>query len=157
MKANRRLQALLRICLRLFGAGLVVFHGQLLWQRWADGSLADLGVAAQWLASALLLAGLVLVRRHTGSLFRGRSAAVLWILVALLHALTGTTASPMLATPTSLLALPLGFLAASFLAGLIGRRLAPPRGPAIRRALAGLPWLAPAGHAGVAGARAPPR
>ena len=152
-----RLQTALRIVLRLLGVGLVALHAKLLWQRVADGSLADLTVAAQWLASALLVAGLVVIRKRTGSLFRGREAAVLWILVALLHALTGVTAAPVLATPTSLLALPLGFLAATFLAGLVALRLAPSPRPALRRALAGFRPLALPGHAGVAGSRGPPR
>jgi len=155
--SGKRLQTLLRICLRLLGAGLAVFHGQLLWQRWADGSLGDLGVAAQWLASGLLLVGLVLVRRRTGSLFRGREAAVLWILVALLHALTGMSATPMLATPTSLLALPISVLALAFTAGLLGRRFVPPGKLATRRTASGSRLVAPPGHGGAAGSRAPPR
>ena len=155
--SGNRLKTTLRIALRLVGVGLVVLHANLLWQRVTDGSLADLAVAGQWLASALLVAGLVVVRRRTGSLFRGREAAVLWILVALLHALTGVTAAPMLATPTSLLALPFGFLAATLLAGLATRRPAPPRRSAQRWALAGFRWLALPGHAGVAGSRGPPR
>ena len=113
---GNRLRGTLRIALRLLGVLLVVFHGHLLWQRFADGSLVDLSVAAQWLASGLLLIGLALVRQRTGSLFRGRDAAVLWILIALLHALAGIPATPMLATPTSLLALPLWFLATTFVA-----------------------------------------
>lgn len=152
-----RLQAILRIALRLLGVGLAVFHGQLLWQRFVNGSFVDLGVAAQWLASGLLLVGLLLVRRRTGSLFRGRDAAVLWILVALLHALTGLPAAPMLATPTSLLALPVWLLAATFLAALIGRKFVLPRKLATRRAVAGFLSLALPGHGGVAGSRAPPR
>lgn len=154
---EKRLQATWRIALRLLGVGVVAFHGQLLWRRLADGSLADLSVVAHWLISGLLVVGLVLVRRRTGSFFRGREAAVLWILVALLHALTGTSAAPMLATPSSLLALPLGFLVATFLAGLLGRRFSTPRGPATGRAITGFPPLALPGRGGGAGSRAPPR
>lgn len=146
-----------RLVLRLLGVGVVLFHGRLLWERWADGSLAEIEVLAQWLIAALLVAGLALVYRRQGRLFRGREAAVLWILVILLHALTGIMAAPMLATPTSLLALPLGFLAATFLAGLLGRWFAPPREPAHGQASVGFPALALPGHGGVAGSRAPPR
>lgn len=104
----------------------MLFHGQLLWHGWADGSLADLGVAAQWLASALLLVGLVRVYRRHASLFRGREAAVVWILVALLHGMAAVPATRMLVDPEPWLVVPLGLLAASTLALVLGRKIALP-------------------------------
>jgi hypothetical protein len=155
MNGNRLLSTW-RLALRLFGAGLVLFHGHLLWQRWVDGSLVDFGVAAQWLASALLIVGLVLVRKRHGSLFRGREAAVVWILVALLHALAGVPTTQMLAAPVPWLAVPLGLLAVSALALILARTLRrTPRSPA-RGWSAMPPKAALAGHGGVLGSRAPP-
>lgn len=152
-----RLKSMWRIVLRLLGAGLVLFHGQLFWHRWADGSLADLGVAAQWLASALLVVALVLVYRRHASLFRGREAAVAWILVALLHGMAAGPATQVLVVEPWLV-VPLGLLAASTLALGLGRKLAlPTSAGSPRRASAALPAIVLAGHGGVLGSRAPPR
>jgi hypothetical protein len=146
----------LRQALRLLGAGVVLFHGKLLWDRWADGSLANGRVLAQWLAAALLVAGLAVVYRKQGRLFRTREAAVLWILVVLLHAVAGVPVVQMLATPTAILVLPLGLLAATILAGSFGRRFAAPLATTRRRAATHCPPTL-AGHGGATGARAPPR
>ena len=152
-----RLRSMWRIVLRLLGTGLVLFHGRLLWHRWVDGSLADLGVAAQWLASALLVVGLVLVYRRHASLFRGREAVVVWILVALLHGMAAVPATQILVVPPWLV-VPLGLLAASALALVLGRRLArPTSASSSRQQRAALPAAVLAGHGGVLGSRAPPR
>ncbi|MCZ6506759.1 MAG: hypothetical protein O7A98_03465 [Acidobacteria bacterium] len=153
-----RLRSIVRIVLRLLGAALVLFHGQLLWHRWADGSLADLGVAAQWLASALLVVALVLVYRRNASLFRGREAAVVWVLVALLHGMAAVPTTQIPIVPEPWLMVPLGLLAASALAHvLVRKRALPTSASSPRRVSAALPAAVLAGHGGVLGPRAPPR
>ena len=143
--------------LRLAGASLVVFHGRLLWRHWSEGSLVDFGVIGQWLAAALLLIGLLAVRRRRGSVFRGRQAVALWTLVAVLHALAGVPAAQLLAAPAPWLALPLGLVAVGgLLYGLVWRRT--PLSPAL---LGGancclLPGTVHAGFAGSRLARGPP-
>jgi hypothetical protein len=146
-----------RFALRLGVLALTLFHGQLLWRRWADGSLGDGAVVARWLAAALLVVGLFQVQRRRGGLFRGREAAVLWVLVALLHALAGVPAHEMLAAPAPWLAVPLGLVIARTIALALGLRdrLLPAAEP--RRGSA--PFLASTptpGLLSVAAGRAPP-
>ncbi len=145
------------LALRLLGAVVVLLHGELLWRRLADGSFAQAGVAARWLASVALIGGLVVVYRRHGRLFRGRQAAVLWILVALLHALSGVPGTAMVAEPAPWLLVPLAVFAARALAVAL-RASAPPKPWRTVRWLQGPGGLAlrPA-HAGAVGARAPPR
>jgi hypothetical protein len=147
----------LKPALRLLGAGVALFHGKLLWDRLADGSLANGRVLAQWLAAALLVTGLALVYRRQGRLFRSREAAVLWILVVLLHAVAGLPVVQMLATPTASLVLPLGLLAATVLVGPFGRRFAAALALLERRTASACYPPTLSGNGGVAGARAPPR
>lgn len=74
---------------RIAAAGvalLVLFHAWLFAGQALDGRLADPAVLARWGAAALLLAGLEALRRTGASLFRGRRAVGIWLLVALLHA-----------------------------------------------------------------------
>src|SRR5688572_6387520 len=59
---------------------LALFHGALLWRRFLDASIVQPGVLWRWLASALLVAGLVSARRRVRHTF-----LVFWLLVALLH------------------------------------------------------------------------
>jgi hypothetical protein len=70
--------------LALTGA-LAGFHFLLLWRRIQDLSLLQPGVALRWLVAAALLAAMACLTRTGGSLFRGRRALVLWLLVLLLH------------------------------------------------------------------------
>jgi len=65
---------------------LIAFHAFLLWQRVLDLSLFKPGPAIRWLATAALLVGLYRLHRQGASLIRGRNAAVIWLLVLLLHA-----------------------------------------------------------------------
>ena len=67
-------------------AVLIAFHAFLLWQRLLDLSLLKPGPAIRWLATAALLVGLYRLHRQGASLIRGRNAAVIWLLVLLLHA-----------------------------------------------------------------------
>jgi hypothetical protein len=70
------------------GAGYILgaFH---LWlfarQAWA-GELAKPEALVKWLGAALLVAALFALSRQGASLFRGRRAVSIWLLVALLHA-----------------------------------------------------------------------
>lgn len=152
-----RIKWLGKVGLRLLGVSLVLLHGQLLWQRWVDGSLVDLGVIAQWSASGLLVAALVSLRRRHGSIFHGRQAAVLWILVALLHALAGVPVAQMLAAPAPWMAVPLGLVAVGGLLWGLGRRY---DGTALAAALRAAPATAVfvllSGFAALPGARGPP-
>ncbi len=88
-------------------AVLVAFHGQLLWQRLADGSLLEPVVAIRWLLGALLTAALGSLWRRGLPLFRGRRAAVVWLVALLLHAGVPGGSMPAVAPAASaLLALP---------------------------------------------------
>jgi hypothetical protein len=64
--------------------GLAGFHAGFLWRRLADDSITEPRVLVRWFASALLLCGLVLVRRVLSP--RSHFLLVFWLLVALLHA-----------------------------------------------------------------------
>jgi hypothetical protein len=67
-------------------AALLAFHGKLLVERLVDGSLVRPAVALQWAAALALSAWLVALRRRGVSLFHGRRALALWVLILLLHA-----------------------------------------------------------------------
>ncbi len=82
---RRSLPRLLRAVLVAAGGGLVAFHGLLLWQRLADGSLLQPVVAMRWGGAFLLVAGFVALWRNGASL-TGRRARTLWVLVLALHA-----------------------------------------------------------------------
>jgi len=151
------LRSLRRNALRLAALGLTLFHVQLLWKHWADGTLTDFTVVARWLASGLLIGGLVIAYRRHGSAFRSREALVLWTLVILLHALAGTPAGQMVAEPAPWLAIPMGLVVLQAVGLLVGarsefaalQRLIRSHGPVFVR-----PILA--GHAAAPGGRAPP-
>lgn len=64
---------------------LVYFHALLFWQRLSDLTLFEPGVALHWLGSLALLFGSYMLRRRGVPLLWGRRAAVLWLLVLLLH------------------------------------------------------------------------
>ncbi len=67
-------------------ATLVVLHVSILWDRVAQGRLAEPGVALRWLAAVVLIVALLALRRRGVSLLWGRRALVFWLLVLLLHA-----------------------------------------------------------------------
>ncbi len=83
---TERRTLLVRALLRLAAAGLVVFHGFLLWDRIASLTLLDPVIALRWGAAAALVLGLVRLQRAGVPLLSGRKALVVWSLVALLHA-----------------------------------------------------------------------
>ena len=63
---------------------LAALHAAFLWQRVADDSIREPRVMGRWLASALLLACLFLVRRYVARPLRFLLA--FWLLAAILHA-----------------------------------------------------------------------
>jgi len=68
-------------------AGLVAFHGVLLWQRCADGTILDAGVLARYLGAALIMVGLFVFKRLAPPHLQGRRALVVfWLIVLMLHA-----------------------------------------------------------------------
>lgn len=75
-------------------AALTVFHGSLLWQRLTDGSLLQPVVVARWALSALLVLVLLRLWSRGLPLLSGRRAGVVWLVVALLHAMAPAAALP---------------------------------------------------------------
>jgi hypothetical protein len=82
-------------------AALVVFHAWLLWVRASRGSILDAEVALRWGVSALLLGGVLALRRLGFSPLRGRNAVVFWACVAMLHWSAGSPETRSLATDSS--------------------------------------------------------
>ena len=105
-------------------AGLVLFHGYLLWQRIASTTLLEPMVALRWGAAALLLVGFAYLQRSGISLIRGHRALVLWLLVLLLHAGMVPAAEGLrpLAEPELLLAATLWGFALREVFGALGRQ-----------------------------------
>ena len=166
---------LLRLGAVALGAAyLVALHAELLWQRIASQTLLEPLVALKWGAAAVLVAALLRLRSAGVSLWRGRRAVVVWMLVLLLHAGAAGPAPGELAADQGgasglLLVLPLcASVATVFELGrrLLDRRLrdrglgARPARPRLPRRLlfAPPPALVFAdGFGRVAGARPPPR
>lgn len=67
-------------------AGLVVLHLWLFISAMVDGRVFDPIVAVRWAVGVVLVCGLVALQRAGIPLTRSRQAAVVWVLVALLHA-----------------------------------------------------------------------
>ena len=83
--------------------GLVLFHLWLFVDRLKDLSILQPAVAAQWIATLLLLASLAYLRQRGVSLLKGRSALAFWLLVLVLHLMPGGTAAPAIETNYELL------------------------------------------------------
>ena len=102
-------------------ATLVAFHGGLLWQRVLDGSLLEPAVALRWVLSTLLVFALLRLWCLGLPLLRGRSAAVLWLVVLLLHAGGPAAVQPAVEPVTSLVLLTAALAALAVLgAGAVG-------------------------------------
>ena len=78
---------------------LIAFHLWLFWDHVQVGRLADPLTAVRWAGSALLAASLVALHRTHASLFHGRRALVIWLLIALVHVGPGTAADADAAAP----------------------------------------------------------
>jgi hypothetical protein len=74
--------------------GLILFHVGLLVADTIGGRLLDPVVGTRWLAGLALFVLLLALRRLGVSLLWGRRAAVLWLLVVLLHGSVGLEAEP---------------------------------------------------------------
>lgn len=111
---------------------LVAFHGWLFAGRLAEGELLEPAVALRWLASLLLVAALLGLRRAGVPLLRGRKALVFWLLVVLLHwsatpmAERGSPVDELLIAAPGVLTLMAGVLL-TLGVGPGSRRIAPPR------------------------------
>lgn len=136
------------------GALLALLHLGILWRRVADGTLLAPLVVAQWAMAVGLLLVVVALRRRGVSVFRGRSGAAFWIVVALMHGLVALPGGPGFvgaldtAPASALVPAGLGLLAGSLalLAGLAGSasgprllRLGPSRAAGNLAFAAGLP------------------
>lgn len=120
--------------------GLIAFHTGLLRDRVAQGALFDAATASRWLVSAVVLGAFLALHRHGVSVLWGRKAAVLWLLVLVLHigAQPGVTGAPtsdaarasasgLFLLPSSLLPVALAFVAAAWAAGARREKLLPSR------------------------------
>jgi hypothetical protein len=119
---------MIRRLLAAAGALLALFHVWLFAGQILDGRLDDPALLLRWVAAAGLLAGLVALRRRGLSMVRGRPAATIWLLAALLHGpalaarvdAVGTLGLPEVAATLSqvavaaIAAIGLGLLAARF-------------------------------------------
>jgi hypothetical protein len=75
---------MIRLSLAFAGAALIAFHGWLFAGQIAAGRLDDPWLVFRWIAAALLVGGLIAVRRRESSIF-GRKSVAIWVLAALLH------------------------------------------------------------------------
>ena len=75
---------MIRATLAVAGAALVGFHGWLFAAQVAAGRLEDPWLVFRWIAAAILIATLVVVRRGGASIW-GRKSVAIWVLAALLH------------------------------------------------------------------------
>lgn len=94
---KRALRALRLSALALAAAYLVALHAELLWQRITSQTLLEPLVVLKWAGAAALVAALLRLRSAGVSVWRGRRAVVLWMLVLLLHAGTAVPAAGELA------------------------------------------------------------
>ena len=103
------------------GAALTLMHVWIFWDQLTSGRLLAGASALRWTGALMLCAALNTLRRRGVSLWWGRQAFSVWLLVALLHA---WSASP----PTSILDLaagdPMQDAAATFLLPVTGVALA---------------------------------
>lgn len=147
------------------GVALAAFHADLLARRAADGSLFQPSVAARWIGALLLVALAVRFVRKRVSLRTGRKALSFWLLVLVLHALSGVPVpveatllpqSPVPAELTLLLPTALAFLLIS--RSLRTRQTASARLilAVSRRGRSETRWLTHRGHVRRRSGRGPP-
>ena len=83
--ARRYTERVLRRVLASAGVLLGLFHVWLFAGQILDGRLDDPAQILRWLVAGGLVAGLAGLRRRGLSIVRGRPAATIWLLAALLH------------------------------------------------------------------------
>jgi hypothetical protein len=119
-----RSSRLLKIGVGLATVLLTAFHGLLLWERIADGSLLETGIAVEWAIGLLLLLALLRLKRLGTSLHRERAGVILWLLVSLLHAVASVpghgVAFDVDVDRDLLVSLPLGVLVGAAVAYVVG-------------------------------------
>jgi hypothetical protein len=64
---------------------LVAFHAWLLWTHVVGGRALEPQIAVRWIVAAVVLVGFRALQRHGLSLFWGKRAVVLWLLVVVIH------------------------------------------------------------------------
>ena len=101
IERSHRSRGLLRLA---FGLGTTVvagailaFHLQMLYARIADLANLELATAIRWILTAAVMGGILRLRKHRLSLFRGRPAMVLWVVVLLIHVQAPFDPSPLTA------------------------------------------------------------
>ena len=72
------------------GAALALLHVWIFWDQLASGRLLEGASALRWTSAVALCAVLDALRRRGVSLWWGRQAFSVWLLVALLHAWSGS-------------------------------------------------------------------
>ena len=75
------------------GAALVLLHAWIFWDQLASGRLLEGASALRWTGAMALCAVLDTLRRRGVSLWWGRQAFCVWLLVALLHAWSASPAT----------------------------------------------------------------
>lgn len=75
----------MRAAARLALTVLVAFHASLLWAHLVGGKALEPQTAARWIVAAGVLVGFRALQRHGLSLFWGKRAVVLWLLVVVIH------------------------------------------------------------------------
>ena len=75
----------MRAAARLAFTILVAFHAWLLWTHLVGGKALEPQTAVRWIVAVVVLVGFRALQRHGLSLFWGKRAVVLWLLVVLIH------------------------------------------------------------------------
>jgi len=141
----------MRSAARLALTILVAFHAWLLWTHLVGGMALEPQIAVRWVVAAAVLVGFRALQRHGLSLFWGKRAVVLWLLVMVIHCHAVWSGEPIaveLGVPETItvlaqLTVPAGTVLGLFFVGLFAALLArwttaarPYEGPAL---VAGLP------------------
>jgi hypothetical protein len=75
----------MRAAARLALTILVAFHASLVWTHLVGGKALEPQTAARWIVAVVVLVGFRALQRHGLSLFWGKRAVVLWLLVVVIH------------------------------------------------------------------------
>lgn len=75
----------MRAAARLALTVMVAFHAWLLWTHLIGGKTLEPRTAVRWIVAAVVLVGFRALQRRGLSLFWGKRAVVLWLLVVVIH------------------------------------------------------------------------